>query len=429
MEFKNVIHGDYSVSGFNESDECDLSDELEGAAGTQAIGITAAVTAADMGRKGGSSRSLDKRLAAQVNGKLGGRPKKTADALPSQDVPSAADVFINKKLWSTYSPEGMAQYKEDVFAYYRQEGFPYYRLTTEAQEDEYKKLKVFDYTKVIDGDVVRQTMHGLALAWNYHPHSWSVRCGAMLTPTEVFRDDDLLRRAIEKRITYGDNISDSAMRKALRSFSGTQSVSNFRPTAAASIFHHLLPEEGGTVYDPSAGFGGRLLGAMICDRVHRYIGTDPSTASMYGCQQMAHELNYRKIPIQLVNSGSENFRPDPESIDLALTSPPYFSTEHYSDEPTQSFSKFSSREEWMNDFMRRTLENCHVGLKPTGLLAINIANVKSYPRLEDNFVALATQTGFRLVRTMRLALSKMMGTRKRGENFKYEPIYVFQKEI
>jgi hypothetical protein len=30
---------------------------------------------------------------------------------------------------------------------------------------------------------------------------------------------------------------------------------------------------------------------------------------------------------------------------------------------------------------------------------------------------------------MRLALSKMMGTRKRGENFKYEPIYVFQKKI
>jgi hypothetical protein len=50
-------------------------------------------------------------------------------------------------------------------------------------------------------------------------------------------------------------------------------------------------------------------------------------------------------------------------------------------------------------------------------------------RLESDFVALATQTGFRLVRTMRLALSKMMGTRKRGESFKYEPIYVFQKEI
>jgi hypothetical protein len=196
------------------------------------------------------------------------------------------------------------------------------------------------------------------------------------------------------------------------------------------VFHHLLPEAGGTVYDPSAGFGGRLLGAMICDRVHRYIGTDPSTASMYGCQQMAHELNYRGIPIQLVNCGSENFRPDPESIDLAFTSPPYFSTEQYSDEPTQSFSKFSSRDEWLHGFMARTLANCHFGLKPTGLLAINIANVKSYPRLEDDFVAMATAHGWQQVRTLRLALSMMMGTRQAGgDKFKYEPIFVFRRAV
>lgn len=164
-------------------------------------------------------------------------------------------------------------------------------------------------------------MHGLTLAWSYHPHAWSVQCGTMLTPVEVFRDDTLFRKAISKRISYGDNISDAGIRKVLRTFSGAQSVSNFRPTAAAAIYHHLLPEAGGTVYDPSAGFGGRLLGAMTCTRVLQYTATDPSTASWSGCQQMAHELNHRAIPIQLVNCGSENFRPDPESIDLAFTSP------------------------------------------------------------------------------------------------------------
>jgi hypothetical protein len=324
----------------------------------------------------------------------------------------------------------MVQFTDDIFRYYRQAGFPYYKLTADERQKEFGKLLACDYTTLISEDVVKQTMHGLKLAWSYHPHSWSVQCGTMLTPVQVFRDDTLFRKAIAKRIAYGDNISDSAIRKVLRTFSGTQSVSNFRPTAAATIYHHLLPEGGGTVYDPSAGFGGRLLGAMTCTRVQKYIATDPSTASWQGCQQMADELNSHGIPIQLVNCGSENFRPDPESIDLAFSSPPYFDTEKYSDEHTQSFAKFGSREEWLNGFMKRTLTNCHYGLKTTGLLAINIANVKSYPKLEDDFVELAAACGFRLVRTLKLALSVMMGTRQvGGAKFKYEPIFVFQKAL
>ena len=40
----------------------------------------------------------------------------------------------------------------------------------------------------------------------------------------------------------------------------------------------------------SAGFGGRLLGALACDRVDRYVGTDPSTYAMDGLREMAAEL-------------------------------------------------------------------------------------------------------------------------------------------
>jgi hypothetical protein len=382
---------------------------------------------AQMGRKGGSARTLPKRLAAQTNGKLGGRPRKQAHKKQPQDVIAYREIAINRGAWSTFTPERMARFQEDVFRYYRQTGFPYYKLTDEEKRQEYTRLLSWDHTTLIAGDIVTQTMHGLSLAWSYHPHQWSVKCGTMRTPVEVFGEDALFRKAIAKRIAYGDNISDSAIRKALRTYSGTQAVSNFRPTAAAAIYHHLLPESGGSVYDPSAGFGGRLLGAMASTRVQHYVATDPSTASWRGCQQMAHEFNHRGIPIQLVNCGSENFRPDPESIDLAVSSPPYFATEKYSDELTQSFAKFPKQDDWLNGFMQRTLENCHYGLKPTGLLAINIANVKCYPTLEDDFVELATATGFRMVRTLRLALSKMMGTRRFGDKHKYEPIFVFEK--
>lgn len=63
----------------------------------------------------------------------------------------------------------------------------------------------------------------------------------------------------------------------------------FTPTAAAAIYHKFLPEEGGVVWDMSAGFGGRLLGALACDRVDKYIGTDPNPLSVDGLREMTDE--------------------------------------------------------------------------------------------------------------------------------------------
>ena len=430
MEFNNAIHGDNSVSDLYESDECDLGDELEGAAETQSIGITTAVTAAEMGRKGGSSRTLAKRLTAKTNGKLGGRPRKTLATASSNTNPvTYADININRGVWETFSPTQMCEYQEKVFAYYRSAGFPF-KYTAAQVQDDYRKLINYDYRKTVSGDTIAQVMHGQTLCWSFHPHAWSVECGNMLTPVQAFRDDTLLRKVIAKRIAYGDNMSDAGLRKALKTYSGVQAVSNFRALSAAAIYDLLLPAEGGHVYDPSAGWGGRLLGALICDKVRSYTATDPSIATWVGNEQLKTEYNKRDIPVVLGNLGSENVRPDPDSKDLVLTSPPYFNCEKYSDEPTQSSTKYPGRDEWMNDFMRRTLENCHYGLKPTGILAINIANVRSYSTLEDDFVGLAAACGFRLVRTLKLALSVMMGTRQvGGAKFKYEPIFVFQKAL
>jgi hypothetical protein len=423
MDTINTFHGDFTTSPVNSFPDCNHGAHSAALPETQSFGLSTPVTAAEMGRKGGASRTLAKRLAAKNNGKLGGRPrKKQANALAPKDVPAAADVFINSKLWSTFSPERMAQYKKDVFNYFRQVGFPYYRLTPEEKEKEFRKLQGCDYTKIIEGDTITQTMHGLALAWSYHPHSWSVRCSDKRSPVETFRDDDLLRLAISKIIVHRENMSDASMRRMLKWCTGSQGVSNFRPTAAAAIYHELLPETGGAVWDMSSGFGGRLLGAFVCERVKKYIGTEPCKASHRGCEQMGAEFNQRGIGLQPVDCGSENYLPDPESLDVCFTSPPYFSEELYSDEPTQSCLKFPTRQEWMQKFMRPTLANCWYGLKPDGALAVNIAGVKSYPELERDFVALALEQGWQLVRTLRYSLSNIA-----GGGYKYEPVFVFKK--
>ena len=43
------------------------------------------------------------------------------------------DIFINNKVWNTFTPEEMENYKEEVFRYYREKGFPYFDLTQEEK--------------------------------------------------------------------------------------------------------------------------------------------------------------------------------------------------------------------------------------------------------------------------------------------------------
>jgi hypothetical protein len=323
------------------------------------------------------------------------------------------------------------------FEHYRDQGFPVYSLKRDEKRQELLDLLLADHAGIIDKrGQIKQTMHGLALAWHYHPLAWTVRCGHRKTPVELFSDDLQFLRAIERRTKLGNAFTDSGLRKILRSFSSTQSVSNFRPTAAAAIYHRLLPKEGGVVWDMSGGFGGRLLGALACDRVDRYIGTDPSTYAMDGLREMADELvpmadqlGRRNLQVELHQTGSEDFVPERNSLSLCFSSPPYAGWEQYSDELSQSHRKFPTQESWLHGFVGATLRNCAHGLTRNGILAINIASVAAFPHLAKVFVRFAEDNGWRLVETLQLQMSKMVGLKHIGKSaFKAEPIFVFKKK-
>ena len=229
------------------------------------------------------------------------------------------DIFINKRTWQTFTEAEMNEYIQKVFNYYRKNGFPYFKSDKTFRDKEFLKTKKYDFKNVIDKEnkIIKQTMHGLSLAWSYMPHSWEIVCGNKKTPFEVFHNDELFIKVIEKRIKMGDNISDNGIRKMLKLFTGTQSVSNFRPTAAAAIYS-LFCKEGDTVWDFSSGFGGRLIGAELA-KVN-YIGTDPSTLTYNGLIKLKKDY-IKSIKSEIHKSGSEEFKPKEKSIDFIFTSP------------------------------------------------------------------------------------------------------------
>ena len=337
----------------------------------------------------------------------------------------------NRKLWEHLDEAGRSRYADRVVQHYREAGYPHYRLDETQKREQVRQLLAYRERAVVadtpQGGVILTGGHGLGLCWGYHPHAAAVRCNNRRTPMETFDCDRWFHSAITRRLSRGDYLSDSGVRKALRTAPGVQAVSNFRPTAAMAIYGRFRRPGGLAVWDMSAGYGGRLLGAWASGDVRRYVGTDPCVPTYAGLNAMHDDLAGLKLlpemMVDLHRVGSEAFEPAPGSLDLCFTSPPYFTTEDYGDEPGQSFRKFPKYADWLDGFLGATLRNCWSGLRPGGVLSLNVANVKSAPHLERDTVATAEKVGFRPVETLRLALAHLT-----AGGHKFEPVFVFARD-
>ena len=157
---------------------------------------------------------------------------------------------------------------DEVYSYWQNRGFPYYATDKQYRESQFKTLQSTDFKGLLTQDkVIKPNQTGLSLAWSYMPHSFGIRCGKMKTPMEIYESEEHFKKGIRKLLTgsffgkvsvdnimpindnlYGETIeispklkhkSESIMRSLLRRYTGTQCVSNFRPTAAACMYSHF----------------------------------------------------------------------------------------------------------------------------------------------------------------------------------------------
>jgi len=326
---------------------------------------------------------------------------------------------IKRSEWENLDEKQQYELRQDIINYFRVNGFPHFKYDIEEQKKEMERLDKFVNDNQMETDgIIRQTMHGLGLCWSYHPHHWDIKCGTSKTPMQVFLDDKLLDKSIKKRMKSGSHINEAMMRKTFKVSGGAQTVSNFRPSVARWIYDKY---GGDKVFDPCMGFGGRLIGAISSPKVKHYEGCDPNTKTFDGLSKMAKNLQ-DTTKVILNNIVVEEYEPK-DKFDLVFTSPPYFDTEKYSEEETQSYLKFPTYEKWLNGFLRKLVENSIDSLNKGGYFIINIANTKRATTLENDFLEIMKSYDMSLEKTLNMTLSKQHS----GGQFKYEPRFVYNK--
>lgn len=140
------------------------------------------------------------------------------------------------------------------------------------------------------------------------------------------------------------------------------SISAFKPSVAKWIYCKLGAKN---ILDFSAGWGGRLVGAMVLPNT-TYIGIDTNKDLKKGYDKMIAEMGVAKRA-RMIYADSAKVDYSKLNYDTVFTSPPYFTLEKYEDMPS-----YETREDFNEDFYFPVLRKVWSGLKRGGKLALNI---------------------------------------------------------
>ena len=139
------------------------------------------------------------------------------------------------------------------------------------------------------------------------------------------------------------------------------SVCFFTPVNAKYIYtkYHAT-----SVLDPTAGWGGRLLGASSMNI--KYTGFDTNINLKKGYDRMINDLDLKNVNMIYEDCLSYDF--SNIDYDLVLTSPPYCNLELY-----DNMTPFESEANFYNDFLIPLIIKCLTHLKEGGKCCFNIS--------------------------------------------------------
>lgn len=305
--------------------------------------------------------------------------------------------------------------------------FPIYYFTHEGIKKEIKLA--MDKKVCFTNNVLEVSFsQGLTLLDFLFPGLHHVQAGDNHNKTvyERFYDDEMLKVCLRTALKTRKIVNMRTTFFATSRFLWRSAI-NYSPMRAKAIYERFCPRNG-VIYDYSAGFGGRMLGALSSSYNFTYIATDPNTNTYAGLQTLGkyiEEVSGRTNSYKLYNKCSEDLTLENESIDFIFSCPPFFTLERYSTEDTQSVVKFPKYEDWLEQYVRPTIKNCIAALKQDGLYGVNIVNFWQGGKkhlVADDWLRIAKEEGLILQGIFPIA-SK--ARKKKDED--QDQIYIFSK--
>ena len=161
----------------------------------------------------------------------------------------------------------------------------------------------------------------------------------------------------------------SWIRRAVYMASGMHNPSFYRPHLARQIIKSTKTSNG-VLFDPCAGWGGRMLGTVSAG--WNYIGCEPNKTTYNHLLEIIEFLDISNY-VTLYNIPCEDMNMSTISnVNIVLTSPPYFNLETYVDDATQSYMRHPSYDGWLKNWYLPMVEKNIALLNENGLSCYNV---------------------------------------------------------
>ena len=162
-------------------------------------------------------------------------------------------------------------------------------------------------------------------------------------------------------------------------------INIFRPLVAVEVYQRFKPTR---ILDFSAGWGGRALGAAVCNTA--YFGLDINAGLHNAYNKMSAFLNSNSsdklINMVIADAVSFDYSTISPGYDMVFSSPPYYFIEKYSHN-----KNYTSKDEMDQHFYIPVFSNTFKHLLPGGHFVLNV-NKEIYERVCLSLFGPAEQT-------------------------------------
>lgn len=310
-----------------------------------------------------------------------------------------------------------------VFNYYRKSGFPSLKLSDKILKNAFNSIKKIKSNSVLneEGYIKNTSSTGTNIIKHFCGEKYyGSKLGKSRSTYDVFINDDLLMKVLKNRMgwcqsgedgtkrPYVFGITDKMILQGIRSSGLSINVSQFKPAVAKFLYNKYVPDNG-KVFDYSAGWGARLLGAMSLGL--EYYGTDPHTY-----KELNNILEYYGGKGRIFDQCSEdsNFYHLIPNVDFVMSSPPYFNLEIYCDESSQSYNRHDNYEKWLNDYWKETVYNSIGLLNANGKFCFIAVGQVGKMNLYQDMLNICTNIGLKVEEELcfKTSNSHLSGKRK-----------------
>ena len=265
----------------------------------------------------------------------------------------------------------------------------HYNNSLKSSEDDWDSLCK---RPVLENNISSTNVVGLSILKRNMPHIYEVQNykGQSVLKSWTY---PVLEKAIRVNRTSHSTPYISEIIRQIGFVSGTSKVTMYRPLLTKRIVSFF----GATrVLDVCIGWGGRMIGSACIPGVH-YTGIEPCVKTFKGLLKICDDLKLNNN-VTLLNGCAEHILPTLEKVavfDLAITSPPYYNLEVYSDETTQSHF-YGTYAQWVESFLKPVVHGVLDRLTETGKSAWSVKNFKTNKQynLYDDIVSLHEERGW-----------------------------------